>query len=201
MEGKENISSVKGKKGGVIESEGAFVDFTPVWPPARVDPAHPIEDGVYRCRAAVWPYQAGKHRTLSVAVFVGPLFGAGKRRFMGMYDVTGTAKNPRIIEFTTHMREAHALHILPWVYPQHVTWRDKEEPRPGVAIAWAETHGPLDQSFPSDASQSLFGQTDSITMKAGASVYIRHRRGVKSHYVESATPREDAARIVRELVP
>lgn len=200
MEQQDNIGSVKGKKGGVIESHGAFVDFTPGWPPARIDPAHPIEDGVYRCRVAVFPHEPGAHRTLSVAVFVGPLFGAGKRRFMGMYDVTGTPEEPRIIEFTTHMREAHALHILPWVFPEHVTWRDKEEPRPGVAIAWAETHGPLDQSFPSEASQSLFGTSDSLTMAQGAGVYIRHRRGVRSHYVESTQPKEDTAQIIRAFV-
>lgn len=201
MEQKENIGSVKGKNGGVIESHGAFVDFTPGWPPARIDPAHPIEDGVYRCRVAVFPHDPGRHRTLSVAVFVGPLFGAGKRKFMGMYDVTGTPDKPRVIEFTTHMKELHALHILPWVFPEHVTWRDKEEPRPGVAIKWAETYGPLDQTFPSVASKSLFGTSESLTMEEGAGVYIRHRRGVRSHYVDSSEPREEAARIIRDLVP
>jgi hypothetical protein len=135
MDVKENISSVKGKKGGVIESGGAFVDFTPGWPPARVDAAHPIEGGIYRCRIAVWPHDPGEERTLSVGVFTGPLFGPGKRHFNGMFDVTGTPDQPRIIEFTTRMGEGHAIHILPWIFPEHVTWRDKHEPRPGVAIA------------------------------------------------------------------
>ena len=103
MQVKENIQSVKGNKGGVIESHGAFVDFTPGWPPARIDPAHPIEGGVYRCRIAVWPHEPNDHRTLTVAVFVGPLFGPGKRQFMGVYDVTGSPEKPRIIEFTTRM--------------------------------------------------------------------------------------------------
>ena len=201
MEQKENIGSVKGKKGGVIESHGAFVDFTPGWPPARIDPAHPIEDGVYRCRVAVFPHEPGAHRTLSVAVFVGPLFGAGKRKFMGMYDVTGTPEEPRIIEFTTRMKELHALHILPWVFPEHVTWRDKEEARPGVAIKWAETYGPLDQAFPSEASQTLFGTEDTLSLEEGPGVYIRHRRGVRSHFIDSSEPREDAARIIRDFVP
>jgi hypothetical protein len=201
MEQKDNISSVKGKKGGVISVAGAFVDFTPGWPPARIDPAHPIEDGVYRCRIAVWPHQPGAHRTLAVAVYIGPLFGAGKRRFMGMFDVTGTPENPRIIEFTARMRESHTMHILPWVYPEHVTWRDKEEPRPGVGIVWAETYGPLDQNFPSKAQQRLFGRSPTIKTVEGESVYIRHRRGAKSHYVDSTAPREDAERIIRELVP
>jgi hypothetical protein len=70
--------------------------------------------GAYRCRIAVWPHHPGEHRTLSVAVYTGPLFGDGKRRLMGMYDVTGTPKDPRIIEFTTRMAELHALQILPW---------------------------------------------------------------------------------------
>lgn len=201
MQQKENIDSVEQNKGGVIESAGAFVDFTPGWPPARIDPAHPIEDGVYRCRVAVWPHHPGEHRTLSVAIFSGPLFGPGKRRFEGMFDVTGTPENPRIIEFTTSMKEGHALHILPWIYPEHVTWRDKEEPRPGVAIAWAETYGPTDQSFPSQAQQHLFGDSGSLSMVEGDSVYIRHRRGVKSHYVDSSNPRADAERIIRELLP
>ena len=64
MEVKDNIESVKRKKGGVIEREGAFVDFTPGWPPARIDPAHPIEHGVYRCRIAVWPHEPGEQRNV-----------------------------------------------------------------------------------------------------------------------------------------
>ena len=35
MQVEDNIESVKRNKGGVIESHGAFVDFTPGWPPAR----------------------------------------------------------------------------------------------------------------------------------------------------------------------
>ena len=204
MDVKENIASVKGNKGGVIERDGAFVDFTPGWPPARIDPAHPIEDGVYRCRVAVFPHEPNDHRTLSVAVFTGPLFGDGKRVFQGMFDVNGSAKEPRIVEFTTRMAELHAMHILPWVYPEHVTWRDKEEARPGVATLWAETYGPLDQDFPSLATQRLFGpfgEGSTLEVKEGAGVYIRHRRGVKSHYIDSTAPQEDAARIIRNFVP
>ena len=201
MDQKENKSSVKGKKGGVISRDGAFVDFTPGWPPARTDPAHPIEEGVYRCRVAVFPHEPGPERTLSVAVFTGPLFGDGKRHFQGMFDVTGTPENPRIIEFTTRMGELHALHILPWVYPEHVTWRDKHEQRPGVATLWAETYGPLDQAFPSRAQLTLFGKSPTMTMAKGDSVYIRHRRGVRSHHVESSAPREDAERIIRAFAP
>ncbi len=51
-----NIDSVAGKKGGTISVANSFVKFTPGWPPARIDDAHPIEDGIYRCRVAVWPH-------------------------------------------------------------------------------------------------------------------------------------------------
>jgi cytochrome c553 len=201
MEGKENIASVKGKKGGTIEAEGSFVKFTPGWPPVRLDPVHPIEDGLYRCRIAVWPHDPGG-RTLSVAVYVGPLFGPGKRPFMGMFDITGTPQQPRIIEFTTHINDGHAIHLEPWVYPEHVTWRDKDkEKRPGVAVVWAETYGPLDQSFPSIAQKRLFGDPASITLEEGTPLWMRHRRGVKLHKVTSSKPKEDAARIIRALVP
>jgi hypothetical protein len=201
MDRKENVESVKKKKGGVIEVAGGFVDFTPGWPPARIDPAHPIEAGVYRCRMAVFPHQSGAHRTLSTAVFTGPLFGDGKRHFQGMYDVGGTAEHPRIIEFTARMGELHTMHILPWVYPQHITHRDKHEARPGVGILWAETYGPLDQPFPSLAQRKLFGESATLAMAKGPSFYIRHRKGVRSHYVESSAPREDAERIIRAFVP
>lgn len=202
MEDKSNKDSVAKNKGGVIESHGAFVDFTPGWPPARIDAAHPIEPGVYRCRVAVWPHHPNTHRTLSVACFTGPLFGPGKRVFQGMYDVTGTPEEPRIIEFTTRMEAGHTIHILPWIYPEHVTWRDKdEEERPGVAILWAETHGPLDQSFPSEAQQKLFWESDTMAMEEGPSYYLRHRRGVRSHNVVSDAPRADAERILRNFIP
>ncbi len=200
MEFKENIASVKGNKGGVIEVENAFVKFTPGWPPARIDDCHPIEAGLYRCRLAVWPHDPGD-RTLAVAIYVGPLFGPGKREFRGLYDVTGTPRDPRIIEFTTRMAEGETMHIVPWIYPEHVTWRDKEEARPGIAIAWAETEGPLDQSFPSETQRRLFGEDASLSMIEGASIWMRHRRDVKSHHVDSTRPREDAERIIRDLVP
>lgn len=201
MEDKNNIEAVKKKKGGVIEVAGSFVDFTPGWPPSRIDAAHPIEDGVYRCRIAVWPHQPNKHRTLAVGVFVGPLFGDGKRKLIGIYDVTGTPDQPRVIEFATHMKELQTIHILPWIYPEHITYRDKHEPRPGVGIVWAETHGPLDQSFPSEAQKRLFGEASLMTMTPGDSIYIRHRRGVKSHFVSSKKERDDLERIIRDFVP
>lgn len=200
MEVKDNIASVKGNKGGVIEVANSFVKFTPGWPPARFDDVRPIEDGVYRCRVAVWPHDPGG-RTLSVEIFTGALFGTDLRKFIGVYDVTGSPDKPTIVEFTTFMKEGDAIHVLPRVWPEHVTWRDKHEKRPGVGIVWAETHGPLDQSFPSESQKTLFGDVASITMKPDQSIYMRHRRGVKLHIVESSQPREDAARIIREFMP
>ncbi|EMI20356.1 secreted protein containing DUF1592 [Rhodopirellula maiorica SM1] len=200
MQVRENIESVKKKKGGTIEVENSFVKFTPGWPPARLDAVHPIEDGVYRCRVAVWPHDPGD-RTLSVAIYTGSLFGPETRKFIGIFDVTGTPQTPRVIEFTTAMDEGHSIHIVPRIWPEHVTWRDKHESRPGVGIAWAETHGPLDQSFPSEAQKQLFGNLDSITMVPEQSIYMRHRKGVQRHVVESSQPADDAERIIRNLVP
>ena len=197
MDNKENIDSVKKKKGGVIEREASFVKFTPGWPPARIDAVHPIENGIYRCRLAVWPHDPGD-RTLSVAIYVGPLFGAGKRRFMGMYDVTGKPEEPRIIEFTTHMTEGHTMHIVPWIYPKHITWRDKHEKRPGIGIAWAETHGPLDQSWPAETQTKLMGP---MPMREGDPIYMRHRKNVHVHSVTSEQPKEDIARILKSFTP
>ena len=200
MEIDENIESVKKKKGGTIEVEGSFVKFTPGWPPARVDVAHPIEDGMYRCRVAVWPHNPSD-RTLAVAIYVGPLFGPGKRRLMGIYDVTGTPQDPRVVEFTTYMEEGHTIHIVPRVFPEHVTWRDKHEPRPGVGIRWAETHGPLDQAWPAETQRRLFGDADSLSMVEDKPIYMRHRDDVKLHNVQSDQPRKDIERILRDFVP
>ncbi|MDA0282789.1 MAG: DUF1592 domain-containing protein, partial [Planctomycetota bacterium] len=140
-------------------------------------------------------------RTLAVAIYVGPLFGPGKRQLMGIFDVTGTPQKPRIIEFTTRMKEAHTMHIEPRVYPEHVTWRDKHEPRPGIGIEWAETHGPLDQAFPSEPQRRLFGEPESLSMAEGLPIYMRHRRGMKLHNVESTQPRDDIARILGDFIP
>ncbi len=198
MEEKENITSVKQKRGGTIQANGAFVKYTPGWPPARIDSAHPIEDGVYRCRLAVWPHEPNQ-RTLVVAIYVGPLFGPGERRFMGMYDVTGTPDKPRVIEFTAKMKAGETMHIVPWVYPVHITYRHgKDEARPGIAIAWAETHGPLDQSWPAKSQVKLFGD---VSMREGERIYMRHRKNVHLHHVESDKPKEDAARILRDFIP
>ena len=200
VDNKDNQDAFAKKKGGVIKAHDSFVKFTPGWPPVRVDEVHPIEDGQYRCRIAVWPHDPGD-RTLAVAIYAGPLFGPGKRRFMGMFDVTGTPADPRIIEFHTFLKEGETLHIVPWVYPDHVTWRDKHEKRPGIGVVWVETHGPLDQAFPSQAQQSLFGNPNTITLQPGTPFWMRHRKGVKLHDVSSTTPEVDAERIIRELIP
>ena len=200
IDNKDNKDSFAKKKGGVIKTHDSFVKFTPGWPPVRIDEIHPIEDGYYRCRLAVWPHDPGD-RTLATAIYAGPLFGPGKRRFMGMFDVTGTPKNPRIIEFQTFLKEGETLHIVPWIYPDHVTWRDKHEKRPGIGVVWVETHGPLDQAFPSKAQKSLFGNPATITLESGDPIWMRHRRDVKLHNITSATPKIDAERIIRNLIP
>jgi len=200
MENKDNIDSVDKKKGGTIEVENSFVKFAPGWPPARLDSAHPIEDGVYRCRIAAWPHEPNG-RTLAVAVYVGALFGPGKLRPMGVFDITGTPANPRIIEFTTFMKEGEALHIVPRIYPEHITYRDKHEARPGIGLMWAETHGPLDQEFPSLAQRRLFGDSPTITMVEDKPIYMRHRKGMKLSTVTSSQPAVDAERIIREFAP
>lgn len=200
MQVPENVESVQKKKGGTIAVEDSFVKFTPGWPPARLDDVHPIEDGVYRCRVAVWPHDPGE-RTLAVAIYVGALFGPETRKFIGIYDVTGTPENPRVIEFTSRMQEAHSIHVEPRIWPEHVTWRDKHEQRPGVGIKWAETHGPLDQSFPSIAQKQLFRDVEHITMLPDQPIYMRHRKGVKLHIVESSQARTDVERIVRDFAP
>ncbi len=200
MENKENKDSVAKKKGGTITVDASLIKFSPGWPPARVDAVHPIEDGIYHCKLAVWPYHPGD-RTLAVAIYVGTLFGPETREFIGIFDATGTADDPRVIEFTTHMREGHSIHIVPRIWPEHVTWRDKHEERPGVGIKWIETHGPLDQEFPSLAQQRLFGKSETIRLVEDQPIYMRNRRGVKLHIVESDQPRADAERIVREFIP
>jgi len=197
---KENIDSVEKGKGGTIEVADSFVKFTPGWPPARLDAVHPIEDGIYRCRVALWPHDPSD-RTLAVAIYVGSLFGPETRKFMGIFDVVGTPEKPRVIEFTTFIEEGHAIHIVPRIWPEHVTWRDKHEPRPGIGILWVETYGPIDQSFPSESQKALFGDRDSISMRPDQPIYMRHRKGVKTHVVESSDPAEDAERIIREFIP
>jgi hypothetical protein len=196
MQNKENRDSVAKKKGGTIEVDRAFVKFRGGWPPVRLDEVHPIESGIYRCRIAVWPYQPGD-RTLVAAVYVGPLFGPGKREFVGMFDVTGTSDDPRIIEFTTRMQEGHTMHIVPWVYPEHT--HKSTDPKPGVAVAWAETQGPLDQSWPSEAQKRLFGET--TQMVEGSPIWMRHRKNVRSHTVGSDQPEQDIERILSDLIP
>ncbi len=196
---KENIDSVEQRKGGTIEAEGAFIKFTPGWPPARLDPVHPIEAGDYRCRVAVWPHDPSE-RTLAVAIYVGSLFGPQTRKFIGTFDVTGTPTEPRVIEFSTFMAEGDAIHVLPRIWPEHVTWRDKHEPRPGVGLAWAETEGPLDQSFPSEAQRQLFGDSPTITLREDQPIYMRNRKSVKLHVVESSQPEVDTERILRNFI-
>jgi hypothetical protein len=198
LDHKNAKASIKKKAGGVIEAEGSFVDFTPGWPPIEVGAAHPIEDGYYRVRISAWPYQPS-NRTIAVAVYVGVQHGTGKRRFVDIFDVTGASQDPRIIEFNTWMNQGDAVHIKVQVYPEHVTWRHKDEPRPGVAVTWCETYGPLDQSFPSDSATALFGKN--ISMAPNKPIYMRHRKGVKLHDVESESPKAHAENVIRDFAP
>ena len=117
-----------------------------------------------------------------------------------MYDVTGTPEEPRVIEFEAEMKEGETMHLVPWIFPEHVTWRDKHEKQPGVRVVWAETHGPLNQDYPSEAQKRLFGEAETISMKEGWPIWMRHRKGVKNHEVDSRAPEADAERIIRRFV-
>lgn len=200
MEAESNKGAVAKKNDGVIEVDGAFVDFSPGWPPTRFDGAQPAENGRYRCKVTVWPYEPG-NRTLTVGIFTGRLFGTGKLNFEGVYDVTGDSKNPRVIEFTTRMNEGDAIHVLPWIYPGYVQWKDKKSPRPGIGMVSAETFGPLDQDFPSPAQKKLFGESSTLSMVADTPVYMRNRKGAKLSRVESSAPEADVERIIRGFLP
>jgi hypothetical protein len=200
MDSAANQGAVKKGSDGVIEKDGAFVDFSPGWPPTRFDGAQPIDAGLYEVKVTVWPHEAGG-RTLTVGIFTGALFGTGKLNFQGVYDVTGDSKNPRVIEFKARMKEGEAIHVLPWIYPGHISYRDKGKPRPGIGMVSAETYGPLEQEFPSLAQKQLFGDTQSISMVADQPIYMRHRKGAKLHRVESSAPEADVERIIRDFVP
>lgn len=200
MEQEGNKGAVAKKQDGVMEKDGAFVDFSPGWPPTRFDSARPIEEGNYRVRVKVWPHEPGE-RTLSVAVFTGALFGTGKLEFQGVFDVTGDPKNPRQIEFTAYMKEGEAVHVLPWIYPGYIAYRDKNQARPGIGMVSAETYGPLDQDFPSKAQRRLFGEPSTISMVGDQPIYMRNRKGAKLHKVESTAPEADVERIIRGFVP
>ncbi len=201
MEDRNNVASVKGTKGGSMESKGAFVDFSPGWPPVRLDATQPKEAGIYRCRVAVFPHEPNG-RTMAVEVLTGPLFNSDTERYHGVFDVTGTPEEPTVIEFTTRMEAKDAIHVLAQVFPSHVTYRDKHEKRPGVAVAWAETTGPLDQDFPSLTQKRLFGESPTITMKDDFPLYWKHRdKSLNFQVVDSTAPEKDVERIIREFVP
>src|SRR5690606_18237060 len=156
----------------ILEVDGAVIKTERGWPPLRLDDAGPIEGGIYRIRLAVWPYQPGD-RTLAIAVYNGSLFTGLDTELVGIYAVTGTSDEPRIIEAVVRMREGGHLKVEPIIYPR---WdRKSDEPRPGVAVAWAETEGPLDQAWPSEAQTRLMGP---MPMKEGPFYWMRHRKGV-----------------------
>lgn len=196
LENKDNLASVKEKRAGTIEVDGALIKFSVGWPPVRLDETIPRENGTYKVRIAMWPYQPGE-RSLTVALFIGPQFGPGKTQFVGMYDVTGTSEKPRIIEFERYFTSGNTVHVVPWIYPGFK--HGSQDPRPGIAIKWAETEGPLEQEWPAKTQVKLFGP-DQVLVD-GANIYIRNRKGVKKQHVDSKTPREDIARILGEFVP
>jgi hypothetical protein len=196
LENKENMKSVTEKRAGTIEVEGSLIKFNVGWPPVRLDETIPRENGTYKTRIAMWPYQPGD-RSLTVALYIGPQFGPGKTQFVGMYDVTGTSDQPRIIEFERYYPANHTVHVVPWIYPGHKF--GSTDPRPGIAIKWAETEGPLEQEWPAKAQVKLFGPNQILI--DGPNVYNPKRKGLKKQLVDSKTPREDIERIIRDFVP
>ncbi len=201
MEEKGNIGSVKKGRGGVIESHGAFVDFSAAWPPARFDSSDPTEPGIYRCRVSVWPLDPGG-RTMTVGIVTGPKFSPQGSRFQGYFDVTGSPEKPTLIEFTTRMEIGDTIHVLPWIFPSHVPHRDKHEERPGIATQWVETHGPINQDFPSHSQNRLFGNSETITMEDDFEHDLFWRgRKVMMQRIESSAPEEDVKRILLDFLP
>lgn len=195
MDEAENKKSVEGNKGGVIARHNSFIKVRSGWPPTRFDSARPIEDGLYHIRIAAWPHEPG-NRTLAMAVFNGSFFSGAETEPLGIHDVTGTADEPRILELTAKMRDGAYITVEPRIFPPHA--RGSEEPQPGVAIKWIEIEGPLDQSWPSESQKRLLGDLPMIQDKP---FWMRNRKGVHLHAVDSPRPTADAERILHEFIP
>ena len=193
MELAPNAKFTDSGKHPVLEKDGAFVDLYRGWPNARWDGANAKEDGIYRCRIAVWPHEPGD-LTLSVNVFTGPLHGGVELSDHGFFDLTGSPKEPRIIEFTTRMEKGDTFHIFLSYFRGNDVEAEKGAPRPGVGLVWAETHGPLDRDFPTLSQRAFFGESSTLSM---VPVFDRS----KLLKVDSAAPREDAERIIRAFIP
>src|SRR5690606_37124333 len=58
-----------------------------------------------------------------------------------------------------------------------------------------------DEEFPSPSQKRLFGESGTISMAEGWPVYMRHRRGVRRHHVDSSAPHEDLRRILTNFAP
>ncbi|WP_425617568.1 DUF1592 domain-containing protein [Anatilimnocola sp. NA78] len=173
--------------------DGSVVLFcSSLWQSVGVSKFYPSERGKYRFRISASAIQnQDEPVTFRVHSGAGGM-GGPKAHLVGYFDVL-TAE-PKLIEFVDHMEPRTSITILPYGLPSAQTVNkigaDVYE-GPGLAIDWVEVEGPLNETWPPESHQRLFGDLQQASFPA-----YNQRDRVE---VISDQPAVDAARILKKF--
>jgi len=173
--------------------DGSVVLFcSSLWQSVGLSKFYPSERGKYRFRISASAIQNNEEPvTFRVHSGAGGM-GGPKAHLVGYFDAL-TAE-PRVIEFVDHMEPRTSITILPYGLPSaqaiNKIGADVYE-GPGLAIDWIEVEGPLNETWPPESHQRLFGD-----LKQGSFPIYNQRERVE---VISDQPAADAERILKKF--
>lgn len=153
------------------------------------------QPGRYIVRASLFATNnAGQ--PLPVRFSPGKSWGRNPQNVLAVRDVA--EGKPQVIEQEVELGTNDLAALDAWTLPSQRTWGDRklsqgkpltEYTGPGLAIEWLEIEGPLDP-FPPAGYTRLFGDLPLKSRSRGSLLGV-----------ESAHPREDAARLMRAFLP
>ncbi len=174
------------------EDGGVVLFSSSAWQGVVLSPFYPPDRGKYRFRISASAVQsAGKPVTYRLDA--GLMLMTGKPHLVGYFDAP--ADTPSVVEFVDQLEPRETIRILPYgLAPSqavHKVGADSYE-GPGLAVAWIEVEGPINDIWPPESHRRIFGE-----MAQGKAATNNQPDRVE---VVSSAPREDAERILRKFV-
>jgi mono/diheme cytochrome c family protein len=197
------------KNGNVVTRDDGVVFFFDVTGATVLKGFSVPSDGNYRVRISAQAFQSDK--PMRMGVFGGNFVQrTGAKYLINHFDVA--ADKPTVAEFVQRMKTGEGLHIIPADLRRPPNSTDFAKYKgPGLLVQWVEVEGPLLDAWPPESHRRLFGNLPFAPV-ANASTAPKTKGGPKkkgavvekpppAFAVTSATPIEDAERILRDFMP
>ena len=171
--------------------DDAVVFFSSTYSPTVLSQFYPRAGGKYRFRISTYAFQS-PGKPVTYRVDAGEMSMTGKPHVVGFFDAQ--PDKPTVLEFTDRINPEETIKITPYgTGTEHDVNRAGSPDKytgAGIAVQWVEVEGPLNDTWPPESHQRLFGDLPQQPVRNTGMLEVR-----------SADPAKDADRILRAFIP